>query len=871
MVFDRNKLDGRPEMAPSHWIENFRIYYLTEKMRCQNDTQFSRLCDFVARGDITDEVESYLKSRVQTTESENDNANFKNGNLSIIVTTNKKRSLVNTQKLIQLLPHEKEYHCDSTDRVTNLPSSHKVPERLKSNPGKTGNLETDLVLKIGAPVIITCNHAKQKYKEDGIANGARGYVQSIQVSKDDPEKVDIVWVVFNRESIGKLYRFEHSYLLKDYNPGNKLATPIFPTRQNFTEDFGSVEYQRTNFPLSLAYALTAHKCQGETLDEVVIDFGKDTKNKINNYICAGSFYVALTRVREGCKVFLKSFDRTYIKVNQSIEEKVNAMRKFRPYLMKKVYLDEQIFQNENDEIKLGYLNINGLSDGNHGKYLNSDHNLLQLDILVLSETKLENNDVSSKAIKDLDNWTVLKRYDSGDGKKHMGLLVLANSKSPLLDQNLEFNHQVVKREGNLQIQGLIIELQDEASFGFVYCRSTPTNPEIRAMKKYFDRCTALMGDFNLSHRDQKDQEKLEELCQEVRYSALKEITRGISNNQLDYILIKNEFKNFSFTTSYYNFISDHKAITLRINLDQTKVLDIIKERIHFDREAHLRKKSDQVSYNDQNIVSSSGNDSEESGTKTDEDEDVVAANSNPLFNRRFMNPDMATCWLNACLQLVLCAFDLNSDGDQFDSELGLELEQLRSNPGGGSLDPTSVKDIIVTCEDTRIATRLSELQLEIFDQEELARRSQVIKNMRLDLRNGQQCVRDFFVALEENLLSWPDVYNYFAFQIVNSTTCSNCGRKSQSETIQIYEELDVPENQSTLKSSVDAYFNASTAVDSFCEEGCQFRGKGIRRTTLKSTKDTRFLVMIFSRAVHTEHHAALVRNNVDCTDTVDIR
>ena len=232
---------------------------------------------------------------------------------------------------------------------------------------------------------------------------------------------------------------------------------------------------------------------------------------------------------------------------------------------------------------------------------------------------------------------------------------------------------------------------------------------------------------------------------------------------------------------------------------------------------------------------------------------------------------MATCWLNACLQLVLCTLDQKSGDDLFDSELGSELEQLRSNPGGGSLNPTFVKDIIVTCEDKRIATPLSELQSEIFDQEELNRRSQGIKSMRLNLKSGQQCVRDFFVALKENLLSWPDVYNYFAFQMVNSTTCSNCGRKSQSEVIQIYEELDAPENHSTLKWSVEAFFNGSTVVDSFCANGCKFKGKGIRRTTLKSTRDTRFLVLIFSKAVHVEHRATLVENEMDCTDTIDIR
>ena len=56
----------------------------------------------------------------------------------------------------------------------NLPSGHKVPERLKGNLGRTGNLKTELVLKVGAPVVITTNHSKQKYKDDGIMNGARG-------------------------------------------------------------------------------------------------------------------------------------------------------------------------------------------------------------------------------------------------------------------------------------------------------------------------------------------------------------------------------------------------------------------------------------------------------------------------------------------------------------------------------------------------------------------------------------------------------------------------------------------------------------------------------------------------------------------------
>ena len=42
-VYLNNHLDGRPALAPSHWDENFRIFYLTEKMRSQKDPEFSDL------------------------------------------------------------------------------------------------------------------------------------------------------------------------------------------------------------------------------------------------------------------------------------------------------------------------------------------------------------------------------------------------------------------------------------------------------------------------------------------------------------------------------------------------------------------------------------------------------------------------------------------------------------------------------------------------------------------------------------------------------------------------------------------------------------------------------------------------------------
>ena len=95
----------------------------------------------------------------------------------------KKRNHVNTEKLELLLPNERLYTCNGVDRVTNVPGRPKLSEKVRENPGKTGNLETELNLKIVAPVVITTNHSKQKYREDGIVNGARGYVESSSVKR----------------------------------------------------------------------------------------------------------------------------------------------------------------------------------------------------------------------------------------------------------------------------------------------------------------------------------------------------------------------------------------------------------------------------------------------------------------------------------------------------------------------------------------------------------------------------------------------------------------------------------------------------------------------------------------------------------------
>ena len=212
MIFEKSEMDGRPSIAPCHWKENFEIYYLTEKMRCNEDITFAEICDRVGKGQQTDDDKKFFESRILDTEEENINENYTSGKLAIIVTMNEKRDEVNLEKLRKLLPEAKEYVCLATDKVTNLKTFVPPPESVSYS--KTHGMMKNLQIRKGAPVVVTVNHKKAKYKEDGIVNGAKGYIDHIETSKNNSEEVEVIWVVFSNTDIGNRYRRDHYYLRK---------------------------------------------------------------------------------------------------------------------------------------------------------------------------------------------------------------------------------------------------------------------------------------------------------------------------------------------------------------------------------------------------------------------------------------------------------------------------------------------------------------------------------------------------------------------------------------------------------------------------------------------------------------------------------
>ena len=94
--------------------------------------------------------------------------------------------------------------CLAKDSVTNRKNHVPLPDTVSYS--KTHGMMTNLIIREGAPVMITVNHKKPQYKEDGIVNGAKGWVDFIQTSESNPEKVDIIWVVFKNAHLSITYK-----------------------------------------------------------------------------------------------------------------------------------------------------------------------------------------------------------------------------------------------------------------------------------------------------------------------------------------------------------------------------------------------------------------------------------------------------------------------------------------------------------------------------------------------------------------------------------------------------------------------------------------------------------------------------------------
>ena len=269
------------------------------------------------------------------------------------------------------------------------------------------------------------------------------------------------------------------------------------------------------------------------------------------------------------------------------------MRVQKPYRFNKIYTFDQIFENSQDDLKFGYFNINGFLQSNHAEYLDADFNLLHLDFLVIAETWLNKETSDSNLAKRLNNWTVLKRLDATDDRKHMGLLLLTPASNKNVSEviyNLDYIEGFSSGKKDLLYQGLVIDIKKlYKRTVFLYIRETPNNSEIQKLKTNLKNCDCVIGDLNLNPKIPEQKGRLKTLCGKTRYMALREIT-STNGAQLDHVIVEKDLESTVFATAYFNFTSDHYSIVMRISSLSNSFTSEFKQSQTFDHDYHLKKR-----------------------------------------------------------------------------------------------------------------------------------------------------------------------------------------------------------------------------------------------------------------------------------------
>jgi len=219
------------------------VIELTE-MKRTSDAEFTHILHKVRVGQCDQEVTNYMM-RLSNTQMHDENPTFLFGRNAEVNSTNREKlNAVDADEHLLFATFEEH--------------QGKVHEKRLASWKNMLPVEEQLTLKVGVPVLFTIN------KWGKYANGERGIIKKIE---------DDHIIVEKEEYFVRVERHEFDLLEMKSNDKGKIESIKVATL--------------TQFPLKLAYAVTIHKSQGMSIDNLVCN--------VDNIFAPSQFYVAISR------------------------------------------------------------------------------------------------------------------------------------------------------------------------------------------------------------------------------------------------------------------------------------------------------------------------------------------------------------------------------------------------------------------------------------------------------------------------------------------------------------------------------------------------------------------------------------------------
>lgn len=219
------------------------IIELTE-MKRTDDTEFTHILHKIRVGECDMAVQSYI-SKLTDTQIMDENPTFLFGrNMEVNRMNRTKLELVEEDEHILFAQIEKHISTIHEKRLASWKNMLPIEEQL--------------ILKIGVPVLFTIN------KWGKYVNGERGVIQKIE---------DEYIIVEKHGEYIRVERYDFDLLEMKSDESGKIKNIRLATL--------------SQFPLKLAYAVTIHKSQGMSIDNLICN--------VDNIFAPSQFYVAISR------------------------------------------------------------------------------------------------------------------------------------------------------------------------------------------------------------------------------------------------------------------------------------------------------------------------------------------------------------------------------------------------------------------------------------------------------------------------------------------------------------------------------------------------------------------------------------------------
>lgn len=215
---------------------------------------------------------------------------------------------------------------------------------------------------------------------DGMTNGAECIVENIDYRVVNSTRPSIIWVSFQESTcnIGKNHRRDYSHLYTKHI--DKTWTPVLEVTRQFKVDKRSqAQVLRRQFPLRQASAKTIHRCQGDTLNQAVVDLPASAREHMH--------YVGLSRVRNISGLHILNLNEKKITVSKKVQEEMARLRteaSLKPCV-------SYLYQTRNSSmLKILFQNVRSLHL--HIQDVASDYSVQVADVNIFVETALCSRD-----------------------------------------------------------------------------------------------------------------------------------------------------------------------------------------------------------------------------------------------------------------------------------------------------------------------------------------------------------------------------------------------------------------------------------------------------------------------------------------------